>query len=841
MRALLVGQPGPGQRLGERPGLRVGAVEHGDVGQPDLAVLVPVGPAAVEAVKRRPAQELVDGGRDPGRLGVLVGRLVQGDDARGTGPGGDRGPAGHQRGRRDGLPGGGHDARVRAVVPGQLHRGRAREVGREPAEDAHVGAAETVDGLVRVTDRGQPGAVAADQPEQLVLDRVDVLVLVHADLGPAGAQAGGELRVRAEQRGGELDQAVEVDELPGRQLAAQAGPTLRVGDQRAGVPVGPGELGRDLEQDGLVGDPELRRQPGRPGMLPQDPQAQAVERGHGGLDTIRGTEHGQPVLHLLGRPPGERDGQEAGRGQAALRDLVRDPVGERAGLAAARSRDDQQRPVGGGGGPLIRVQAIEKRAGRRSPVGRRSRGVLIRSRRAGRGAGKPAPFGIIGLLGGGRAVHREQGHAVQLVRPEQADRAVLAVVTRVPDDLAAAQPGDALAEQRPAGPAQVVERDVAQDAQLGSERGHQLADRAGHLLALRAGAHDLAHDLGQLDQVSEPGRAGRPVPGGPVGQFGHPVQHADGERLAAPRAAGVDAPGLLGFQPDVALAVAVQVVLALFGEELDGARQAVTGLQRRHHREVVRLGVEDGGLAAEHRRGVRVGVADQAVPVQRGAPPVHRRVRGQAGLDREDVAGQVGVAVPDRVETGLGAEHREPRRPDVGRDEVAAGAAGQGDVQQVAGVEPEDRPAVRGQVADLGQRGGDPVRRLEVRRVQQVVHLAGAVVALVDGGDFHAELEPDRARAAGRGVAAESLLEVRADPEQAGLGRDQGFLEFRRPGRMGEVAGAEDPQALAQRPPGQVLDVAVLAAGARELRVDMEVGVEHRGSDPATPEGMLGA
>jgi hypothetical protein len=38
-----------------------------------------------------------------------------------------------------------------------------------------------------------------------------------------------------------------------------------------------------------------------------------------------------------------------------------------------------------------------------------------------------------------------------------------------------------------------------------------------------------------------------------------------------------------------------------------------------------------------------------------------------------------------------------------------------------------------------------------------------------------------------------------------------------------------------------VLDVAVLAAGARELRVDMEIGVEHRGSDPATPEGMLGA
>jgi hypothetical protein len=38
---------------------------------------------------------------------------------------------------------------------------------------------------------------------------------------------------------------------------------------------------------------------------------------------------------------------------------------------------------------------------------------------------------------------------VQFVRLEQADRAVLAVVPGVPDDLAAAQPGDALTEQRP--------------------------------------------------------------------------------------------------------------------------------------------------------------------------------------------------------------------------------------------------------------------------------------------------------------------------------------------------------------------------------------------------------
>src|SRR6185437_4964497 len=77
--ALLVGQPGPGQRLGDGAGLGVGAVQDGDVGQPYLAVLVPVGPAAVQGVERGAAEELIDGGGDPARLGVLVGRLVQGD------------------------------------------------------------------------------------------------------------------------------------------------------------------------------------------------------------------------------------------------------------------------------------------------------------------------------------------------------------------------------------------------------------------------------------------------------------------------------------------------------------------------------------------------------------------------------------------------------------------------------------------------------------------------------------------------------------------------------------------------------------------------------------------
>ena len=74
------------------------------------------------------------------------------------------------------------------------------------------------------------------------------------------------------------------------------------------------------------------------------------------------------------------------------------------------------------------------------------------------------------------------------------------------------------------------------------------------------------------------------------------------------------------------------------------------------------------------------------------------------GLDGEDVRGQVRVAVGDPVEPGLRPEHREPRRPGVRGNQVAAVAAGERDLKQVPRVEPEDRPPVRGEVPHPGER-----------------------------------------------------------------------------------------------------------------------------------------
>ena len=164
MGAFLERQPGPGQALAERDGLRVGPVQHGDVGEPDTAVTVAVGPPAVQRVERRPAEQPVDGLGDPGRLARRVGGLMHRDPGAGSGhPGRPQHPARHQGGGRDGLQRPGHDGGAGAVVRRERRRGRPRVVLPEPQEEAHVRAPEAVDGLIRVTDHGEAGPVPGEQ------------------------------------------------------------------------------------------------------------------------------------------------------------------------------------------------------------------------------------------------------------------------------------------------------------------------------------------------------------------------------------------------------------------------------------------------------------------------------------------------------------------------------------------------------------------------------------------------------------------------------------------------------------------------------------------------------
>ena len=184
---------------------------------------LPVGPAAVERVEGGTAEQPVDLGRDPFGFCPLVRRLVQGDrrvparSRRRTG-GGAQPPARHQGAGCDRLQRAGHDAGGGAVVRGQLDRRDGREVSGEAEEEAHVTAAEPVDCLIRIPDHSQVaarGLVRGQVAQQLVLPLVDVLVLIDADARPALAQRRRQIRFPPQQGGGQLHQAVEINQAAG--------------------------------------------------------------------------------------------------------------------------------------------------------------------------------------------------------------------------------------------------------------------------------------------------------------------------------------------------------------------------------------------------------------------------------------------------------------------------------------------------------------------------------------------------------------------------------------------------------------------------------------------------
>jgi hypothetical protein len=146
----------------------------------------------------------------------------------GAGAGGSGQAAGHPAG------GGQQDLAAAAAGAKGHHRRRLAVRGAEAVgelgEGADVGAAERVDGLVRVADRDQLAAVPGQRHQQRLLGRIAVLVLVDQDhvvgaalalpgLGPA-EQGGGDpddLGVVVGRDRGEVEaRRVAVEERGGR-------------------------------------------------------------------------------------------------------------------------------------------------------------------------------------------------------------------------------------------------------------------------------------------------------------------------------------------------------------------------------------------------------------------------------------------------------------------------------------------------------------------------------------------------------------------------------------------------------------------------------------------------
>src|SRR5262245_29743572 len=160
------------------------------------------------------------------------------------------------------------------------------------------------------------------------------------------------------------------------------------------------------------------------------------------------------------------------------------------------------------------------------------------------------------------------------------------------------------------------------------------------------------------------------------------------------------------------------------------------------------------------------------------------------------------------------------------RHEIGMRPGFQHDLEEIAGIETEDRPAVGGDVADSSEPRRHAIDSLEIRRIDQMMDFAGAVALLVDGGNLDLEHEPHRSAARGRQGLSRRLGDVVAQAKEAAFGGNELLLELGAPGGMGEIPGTDDADALAAGPGGEMLEIEVPAGGTRMLRVNVQVRVE---------------
>ena len=337
---------------------------------------------------------------------------------------------------------------------------------------------------------------------------------------------------------------------------------------------------------------------------------------------------------------------------------------------------------------------------------------------------------------------------------------------------------------------------------------------AGHLLGLGADPQNLAQNLGQAEEALKRSGPWRLEAFGPVSQSLHPVEHADGDRLAADRAESRTRRRLPGFQANLAGAVAVQMILALLRKEFQGPGQSLAGAQGGYNLRVTQPGLEHGRLTGQVGRGVGVGGGDQMEAVQGRDPPVHGRIRAEARLSGVDVAAQILEALNQIVEARLGAQDREPGRPDVGRDQLGQGVGGQNQLQDVLGVQTQNGPAVRGQVAAGRQGRAEPLGRLKRGHQDDDVDFAHPLVLFVNTGDFSAEQEADL------GLLPFGLPQ---GEEAFFWGGGETLGELLQPAGVGQVAAAHQAKPLAGGPEGHLARLQVPGGGPGEVGVDVQV------------------
>ncbi len=176
---------------------------------------------------------------------------------------------------------------------------------------------------------------------------------------------------------------------------------------------------------------------------------------------------------------------------------------------------------------------------------------------------------------------------------EDANHSVLAVVTWLNVDFAAAHSTQRFCEQRRAFLRQLLERSLGQQGQLRTHPFEQSLVGAPHPHGAGSCVDDFADHLVQWDEVMERLRIRRPKAAGPVGQLHHPTHHSPGQALSALRAHSLGNLGLFGRQHDAALSVSIEMVLSLLGKEFNRSEEAFAStLQRRSDCEIGHFAIE---------------------------------------------------------------------------------------------------------------------------------------------------------------------------------------------------------------------------------------------------------
>ena len=372
--------------------------------------------------------------------------------------------------------------------------------------------------------------------------------------------------------------------------------------------------------------------------------------------------------------------------------------------------------------------------------------------------------------------------------------------------------------------AQVRERQAAKDIQFRPQGLQQGGIALPHLAGGGPYAQNFAQHFGQGNNGARFGLARKRGRGFTVGQVQHAVQHAHRKGFAAHGADIAQFPRLARFQHHMAGPVAVQMVLALVGIKFHGAQEAAVlaalvltpgdGPQGRKQARIGGPPRKEIGLAPQVSPGMGVGIGNERIAVQGADHAVHGRIGRKARFQGEDMFREVAVAVFQTVKAGFGAKQRKPRRPDVCGNHDPVGRAFQQDFQQVAGIQPQNGPTVRGQIADLRQPQGEAFCVLQAGHKDQVVDFAHLAQAFVDGTDFGLEQEKRPLPRAHILRQALQRLGRAPQPVQAAFRvRLQLFRQFGPPLGVGKIAGAQQVNALAARPGRQMPGRERLAGG----------------------------